>query len=83
MRMNAIPIEEKRERSRERRMGGDRASDCLTIEFIAQTGTTLGEIGAKINNGIGNPDVKQNCLRHRRTVESALLRDWRLPSPQP
>ena len=33
MRMNAIPIEEKRERSRERRMGGDRASDCLTIEF--------------------------------------------------
>lgn len=57
-------------------MGGDRASDRLTIEFIAQTGTTLGEIGAKINNDVGNSDVKQNCLRHMRTLESPLLRDW-------
>lgn len=41
MRMNAISIEEKRKRSRERQMGGDRASDCLSTEFITQTGTKL------------------------------------------
>lgn len=68
--------EEKRKRSRERQMGGDRASDCLSIEFITQTGTTLGEIGAKISNDIGNSGVKQNHLRHTRTLESPLLRDW-------
>lgn len=56
MRVNAISIEKKRERSRGRWMGGDRASDCLTIEFIAQTGTALGETGAKINNDAGNSE---------------------------